>query len=92
MTHDRFGRSHFHPIGHLTYTRSSDGDPDPDGVLKDVTRVKIRHYRNLDLNRPDPIVFLPLVVDTSGRMYDDFLRLLFWHPHREATTLTNELP
>ena len=39
--------------------------PDPDG--------KIRHYRNLYLNRPVPIDFLPLAVDTSGRLYDYFI-------------------
>ena len=51
-------------IGHLTYTRRSDCAPDPDGVIKEVVRIKIRHYRNIYLNRPDPIVFVPLVVDT----------------------------
>ena len=81
-----------HPTGQLTPTRSSDGSPDPDGVFKEVVRVKIRHYRNLYLNHPDPIAFLPLTVDTSGRIYDDFLRLLFLHAHREASALANELP
>ena len=36
--------------------------------------------------------FIPLSVETSGRLYDDFIRLLFWHTHREAFPLTNELP
>ena len=31
-------------------------------------------------------------VDTSGRIYDVFSRLLFLHTHREASALTNELP
>ena len=35
---------------------------------------------------------MPLAVDTSGRIYDDFSRLLFLHAHREASTLSNELP
>jgi hypothetical protein len=30
--------------------------------------------------------------DTSGRIYDDFSRLLFLHTHREASALSNELP
>jgi hypothetical protein len=30
-------------------------------------------------------------VDTSGRVYDDFNRLLFFHAHREASDLDNEL-
>ena len=76
----------------LTNTRRSDGAPDPDGALKDVVRIKIRHYRNLYLNHPDPIAFIPLAVDTTGRMYDEFLRLLFLHSHRESSVLDNELP
>jgi hypothetical protein len=43
-------------------------------------------------NRPDPISFLPDVVDASGRLYDDFSRLLFLYTHRETSTLTNEIP
>jgi hypothetical protein len=31
-------------------------------------------------------------VDTSGRVYDDFNRLLFLHAHGEASGLANELP
>ena len=77
MTHVRFGRSHLHPIGQLSHTRSSDGTPDPDGALLEAARIKIRHYRQPYLTRPDPIAFLTLVVDTSGRIYDDFIRILF---------------
>ena len=44
------------------------------------------------INRPDPIVFLPDVVDTTGRLYDDFSRLLFLHTYREASALANEIP
>ncbi len=46
MTHTKFGSSHFHPMVQLTNTRGSDGPPDPDEALKEVTRIKIRHYRN----------------------------------------------
>jgi hypothetical protein len=81
-----------YPIGQLTHTRRSDGSPEPDGALKASARDKIIHYRQVYLNHPDPIGFMPLVVDTSGRIYDDFLRLLFFHAHREASVLTNELP
>ena len=35
---------------------------------------------------------MPVTVDTSGRIYDDFSRLLFLHTHREASALANELP
>ena len=34
---------------------------------------------------------MPVAVDTSGRIYDDFSRLLFLHAHREASPLANEL-
>ncbi len=44
------------------------------------------------MNHPDPIPFIPLPVDTTGRMYDEFIRLLFLHAHREASALANELP
>ncbi len=35
---------------------------------------------------------MPVVVDTSDRVYDDFSRLLFLHAHREASALSNEIP
>ena len=57
-----------------------------------VVRKKILHYHQLYLDRPDPIAFMPVAVDTSGRIYDDFLRLLFLHTHREASALSNEIP
>jgi hypothetical protein len=85
LTHTRFGSSNVHPIGHLTHTRRLDGDHEPDRALNAVVRVKILHYRQLYLNRPDPIAFMSVVVDTSGRIYDDFGRLLlidrcvYWH-------------
>ena len=56
-----------------------------------MARIQIRNYRNLYLNHPDPIAFIPLAVDTTGRMYDEFIRLLFLHAHREALALDNEL-
>ena len=35
---------------------------------------------------------MPVAVDTSGRVHDDFSRLLFLHAHREALALANEIP
>ena len=35
---------------------------------------------------------MPVAVDTSGRLYDDFLRLLFLHAPREASAFAGELP
>jgi hypothetical protein len=34
---------------------------------------------------------MPVAVDTSDRVYDDFNRLLFLHAHRGASALANEL-
>ncbi len=81
-----------HLSGQLTNIRRSDGAPEPDGALKVVTRKKIIHYRQLYLVLPEPIAFMPVGVDTSGRIYDDFLRLLFLHAHRESSALTNDIP
>ena len=81
-----------HSIGQLTHTRRSDGAPESDGVLRVVVRTKIHHYRQLYINLPEPIAFMPVVVDTSDRIYDDFSRLLFLQAHREASVLANELP
>ena len=35
---------------------------------------------------------MPVVVDTSGRIYDDFSCLLFLHSHRKTSAQDNELP
>ena len=88
----RFGRSQLCSLGQLTHTRRSDGAPELDGALRAVARAKIHHYRQLYINRPEPIVFIPVTVDTSGRIYDDFSRLLFLHAHREASALADEIP
>ena len=58
----------------------------------DGDETKIRHYRQLYINRPEPIAFMPVAVDTAGRIYEDFSRLLFLHAHREASALAIELP
>ncbi len=64
-----------HTTGHLTNTRRSDDAPELDGALREGVRKKILNYRQLYINHPDPIFFLPTVVDTTGRLYDDFSRL-----------------
>ena len=92
MTHPHYGRSHVHPIGQLTNIRRSDDAPEPDGDLKVVARKKIIHYRQLYIDRPELIAFMPVAVDTSGRIYDDFLRLLFLYAHRKASALVNDIP
>ena len=37
-------------------------------------------------------LLIPLAVDTSGRLYDDFIRLIFVDTNRETSPLANELP
>ena len=91
MTHDRFGCSTQRTNGSLTHRVSSTGAPQPDGVLKNATSKQIRHYRQLYADKPDPVIFLPVVVNTSGHIYEDFVRLLFLHTHRETSILTGEL-
>jgi hypothetical protein len=54
--------------------------------------MKIRHYRQIYADMPDPIVFLSITVSTSGLVYEDFVRLFFSHVHRETSILTGELP
>jgi len=68
LTHTRFGRSQVHSLGQLTHTRSSDGAPEPDGAFRTVARKKILHYRQLYVDRPEPITFMPVAVDTGGRI------------------------
>ena len=57
-----------------------------------MARDKIRHYRQIYLDRPDPIAFMTVGTDTSDRVYDDFNRLLFLASHRDASALSSELP
>ncbi len=59
LTHTRYVSSHVHTTGQLTNTRRSDGVPELDGALRKLVRKNILHYRQLCINRPDPIVFLP---------------------------------
>jgi hypothetical protein len=80
-----------YPIGQLTNISRSDGAPEPDGALRVVTRKKIIHYRQLYIDRPDPITFMSVTVETSVRIYDDFLRLLFLYLHRESSALGNDI-
>jgi hypothetical protein len=91
ITHIRFGSSNLNTTGQLTHTRSLDGVPESDGTLKTVVRAKILNYGQIYLNRPDPISFMSVVVDTSGHIYDDFSRPLFFHTHREVVALVNKV-
>ncbi len=57
-----------------------------------MARKKILHYRQLYIDRPEAIAFMPVTVDTSVHIYDDFLRLQFFHAHREASAIANDIP
>jgi hypothetical protein len=103
LTHTRFGKSQLSSLGQLTHTRRTDGAPEPDGALRTVVRTKIYHYRQLYINHPEPIAFMSVAVDTSGRIYEDFSRLLFlvvyrrihyWTlaPNLSASVTTNTSP
>jgi hypothetical protein len=48
--------------------------------------------RQIYTDRPDPIVFLSIAASTSGRVYEDFPRLLFLHEYRESSIFAGELP
>ena len=92
MTHDRYGRTTQHTNGALTHRVSTTGPPHPDGALKNATRKKILQYRQIYVDKPDPIIFFTVVVNTSGHGYDDFFRLIFLFEHRETSVLAGELP
>jgi hypothetical protein len=92
MTHVRYGHTTERTNGALTHRVSSTGAPQSDGDLNKEVRMKIRHNRQIYVDKPDPIVFLPVTVSTSGRVYEEFTRLIFLHAHREASILAGELP
>jgi len=68
MTHTRCGRT----ICTLLDNLLTQGvkilllSPESDGDLQTVVRGKVLYYRQIYLNRPDPIVFMHVTVDTSG--------------------------
>jgi hypothetical protein len=91
-THDRYGRTTQRTNGAFTHRVSSTSVPLSDGVLNNVVRIKIRHYRQIYTERSDSIVFLPVTVSTSGRVHDNFTRLFFLYVYRESSISTGELP
>ena len=77
MTHDRYVRYNTYTNGILTTRIRSTGAPQPDGSLNTDVQVKNRHYKRLYVELPNPVVFLPVTVSTSGRINEETLRLLF---------------
>ena len=85
MTHDRYGRTTHPTNGALSCRVSSTGAPQSHDDLNNADRIKIRNYRQLYADRSDTVVFLSVVVNTFGRVYDDFVRLFFFYAHRETS-------
>ena len=67
------------------------GTPQSDGTLNTATQVENRHYKRLYPELPNPVVFLPVAVSTTGRI-NETLRLLFLYVNREASALAGEVP
>jgi hypothetical protein len=62
--------------GHLHYPI------DVDRSLNEVAPVKIRKYRSDQNNNPPNTISLSGIASTSGRLYSEFVRLLFLQDHR----------
>ena len=81
IAHERFGRSSDLSInGNLHYPNDKDrslNEAAADRILKYLTA-----YNN---NPPVPVVFMPAIASTSGRLHSEFIRLvLFLQAHRET--------
>ena len=74
IAHDRFGSSSDPSIkGHLHYPN------DIDRSLNEAAGDKIRKYRaDYNNNPPSSVTFMSTVVNTSGRLHSEFVRLLFY--------------
>jgi hypothetical protein len=80
IAHDRVGSSIDPNLnGHLKYPNNLDQS------LNDAAADKIRKCRADYNNRPPSVVsFMPAIASTSGRLYSEFVRLLFLQAHRET--------
>ena len=80
VTYDRVGSSADPAInGHLCYPNNLDKS------LNDTTTDKIRKYRaDYNNNPPTVVSFMPAITSTSGRLHNEFIRLLFLQTHRET--------
>jgi len=81
ITHERFGSSSNPSLnGNLHYRN------DIDRSINEDTADKIRKYRTdyFRLHPPSAVAFLTAIASTSGRLYSEFIRLLFLQTHRET--------
>ena len=76
----------------LTHCLRTTGAPQLDGALNKDARTKNNHYLQNYAELPEPVVFMPVAASTSGRINEEFLRLLFLHANQEASALAGELP
>ena len=53
---------------------------------------KLSKYLQKYAELPEPVVFMPEAATTSGRINEEFLRLLFLYSHRDANDLGGEFP
>jgi len=88
MAHDRWGATD-EPSknGQLCYPH------DLNRTVREAAQKKVKKYQGTYAN-DHGISFLPAIASTTGRLDADFLRLLFWHAHRESeefSRLTGQL-
>ncbi len=80
IVHDRIGSS-ANPVLNGTLTHPNNIDESLNKVAKD----KIRKYRtDYNNNPPNAVAFMPAMAGTTGRLYSEFIRLLFLQTHRET--------
>ena len=78
LTHERWGDTDDpHKKGQLR------SPADLDRPLRDAAREKVVKYQS-DYANDQRISFLPAAFSTSGRIHEEFLRLLFYHAHLES--------
>jgi hypothetical protein len=80
IAHDSVGSSTDPTLnGHLRYPNNLDQS------LNDTAADKIRKYRSdYNNNPPNTVPFMSAMGSTSGRLYSEFVRLLFLQVHRET--------
>jgi hypothetical protein len=80
ITHDRVGSGTDPTLnGHLRYPNNLDQS------LNDTIADNIRKYRSDHNNTPPRVVsFMTTITSKSGRLHNEFIRLLFLQTHRET--------
>ncbi len=80
IDHDRFGRS-----SDPTFNGNLHYPTDIDRSLNETVTDKIRKYQvDYNNNPPNSISFISDIASTSGRLYSEFVSVLFLQTHRET--------